>query len=196
MGDPKQEDIDEIDCLNVKDWIQIGGFLIASQLTIIALIWQARPSRGIFTITILLMISFTFFVNSIFSNSKAHHLIKKKEKLELDENQKKNVQRILHRVVNFGYTTFNIGYTFTLIGFTILAYRYMIDFIGTILAVVFLPVIFIGTTWILLVIYTIAKSPGNVISELFEFRKVVSILLELACLIVIILDYLGTITII
>jgi len=140
------------------------------------------------------MISFTFFVNSIFSNSKAHHLIKRAKKKP--EEQKKNLQKNIDRVVSYGYTTFSIGYTFTLIGFTILAYRYMIDFIGEIPAVLILPVIFIVLTWMLLVIYTVAKSPDNVISELKEWRKVITVLLELACLIVIILDYQGIIKII
>ncbi|MFW9864549.1 MAG: hypothetical protein ACFFEN_00490 [Candidatus Thorarchaeota archaeon] len=187
--------MDEIDCLNVKDWIQIGGFLIAAQLTIIALIWQARPTRGIFIITLLLMISFTFFVNSIFSNSKVHHLINK-VKNEQDDNQKKDLKKHIDRVVNFGYTTFNIAYTFTLIGFTILAYRYMIDFIGEIPAILLLPVIFIVLTWMLLITYTVAKSPGRVLKELFEWRKIITILLEFTCLIVIVLDYLGVIKII
>ena len=56
MPDSEQDDRKYIKNSNVTDWIQIGGFLIAAQLTIIALIWQAKPTNGIYTVTLLLMI--------------------------------------------------------------------------------------------------------------------------------------------
>jgi len=33
--------------LNVRDWIVLSTTMIAAVLTILALIWQARPSTGI-----------------------------------------------------------------------------------------------------------------------------------------------------
>ena len=88
-----------------------------------------------------------------------------------------------------------MAYTLSLIGFTILAYEYMIDFIGNQLFVVFLPIVFLSVIWILLVFYTIAKSPGKVIKELLEFHKIIGILIELLCLILIMLDFNGIIII-
>jgi len=58
--------------LNVRDWIVLSTTMIAAVLTILALIWQARPSTGIVSVTFLLMLSFVFFVNSVSSNSRAH----------------------------------------------------------------------------------------------------------------------------
>ena len=77
-------------------------------------------------------------------------------------------------MVSFGYYTFNIAYSLSLIGFTLLAYKYMIDFIGRQIIVLFLPIIFMIITWILLVFYTIAKYPGKAIKELSTGNEKVS----------------------
>lgn len=212
----KKEDI--INKSNVKDWIQIGGFLIAAQLTIIALVWQAKPSSGIYWVTFLLMLSFAFFVNSIFSNSKAHFLIKLVEGAK-EEERKKRLTKKVKIVMNYGYYTFNFGYTLILVGFSMLAYKYMIDFIGKQLIVLLLPIIFMVSMWILLVLFTFAKTRGDPIDlevkqetdsgkdgdkkkkniflkELFELHKIVSVLIEFIALIFITLDYLGAFTIV
>jgi hypothetical protein len=195
MPDSEQDDRKYIKNSNVTDWIQIGGFLIAAQLTIIALIWQAKPTNGIYTVTLLLMISFAFFVNSVFSNSKANFLVKLMNSKEEDEKNKEIYTKRFRRIENFGYYTFNLAYTFSLVGFTLLAYKYIFDFIGRQLIVVLLPIIFMVVIWILLIIYTIAKSPGTVIKELFEFHKITGVLIELGCLIFIVIDFIGIITI-
>ncbi len=189
MPDSEQDDRTYIKNSNVKDWIQIGGFLIAAQLTIIALIWQDKPTYGIYTVTLLLMLSFAFLVNSVFSNSKANFLMKLINCEEEDENNKEIYTKKYRRIEKFGYYTFNIAYSLSLIGLTILAYKYMIDFIGRQLIDVLLPIIFMSVIWILLVLYTIAKSPNKVIKELFEFHKIIGILIELGCLILIIYDF-------
>ena len=62
--------------LNVKDWIILSTTMIAAVLTILALIWQVPPTRGIVTVTFLLMISFILFVNSVSSNSRANFEVK------------------------------------------------------------------------------------------------------------------------
>lgn len=189
MPDSEQDDRTYIENSNVKDWIQIGGFLIAAQLTIIALTWQAKPTYGIYTVTLLLMLSFAFLVNSVFSNSKANFLVKLIKCEEEDEKEKIIYTKKFRSVEKFGYYTFNIAYSFSLIGFTLLAYEYMLDFIGRELIVVFLPIIFMVVIWTLLVFYTIAKSPGKFIKEFFESHKIIVILIELGCLILIILDF-------
>jgi len=175
---------------NVKDWIQIGGFLIAAQLTIIALIWGGRQITGIYTITILLMISFAFLVNSVFSNSKAHFLAKLiKCEDKVDPDIKEEFAASYRSVERYGYYTFNIAYSFSLIGFTLLAYEYMIVFIGKQIFVVFLPILFMALIWILSVTYTIARSPESLIKELFEVHKILGVLIEIGCLILIIFDF-------
>ena len=58
--------------INVRDWIVLSTVMIGAVLTILALIWSDRPSSGIISVTILLMLSFIFFVNSVTANSKAH----------------------------------------------------------------------------------------------------------------------------
>lgn len=212
----KEEDI--INKSNVKDWIQIGGFLIAAQLTIIALVWQAKPSSGIYWVTFILMLSFAFFVNSIFSNSKAHFLINLVESAN-NEEKKKAITKKIKIVMNYGYHTFNFGYTLILVGFTLLAYKYMIDFIGKQLLVLLLPIIFIVFMWILLVSYTFVKTRGDPIfteaknetesekdsednkkhkflNELFEPHKLISVLIEFGCLIFITFDFFGILTIV
>jgi len=189
MPELEQKDRNIIKSSNVRDWIQIGGFLIAAQLTIIALMWQAKPTYGIYTVTLLLMLSFAFLVNSVFSNSKANFLVKLINSKDEDEENKINYTKKFRRIEKFGYYTFNIAYSFSLIGFTLLAYKYMIDFIGRQLIVLFLPIVFMVIIWILLVIYTVTKSPGKVIKELFEFHKIVGILIELLCLILVICDF-------
>ncbi|MFX0075761.1 MAG: hypothetical protein ACFE96_09980 [Candidatus Hermodarchaeota archaeon] len=191
MPDSEQNNRLYIKNSNVTDWIQIGGFLIAAQLTIIALIWQAKPTDGIYTVTLLLMISFAFFVNSVFSNSKANFLVKLINCDDEDEKDKKIYTQKFRRIEKFGYYTFNIAYSFSIVGFTLLAYKYMIDFIGRQLIVVLLPIIFIVVIWMLLVVYTIAKSPINVVRELFEPHKIIGVLIELVCLIIIVFDFRG-----
>ena len=195
MPDIEYENRKYIENSNVKDWIQIGGFLIAAQLTIIALVWQARPTNGIYTVTLLLMLSFAFLVNSVFSNSKANFLVKLVKCEEEEESNKEDYTKKFTRVEKFGYYTFNIAYSFSLIGFTLLAYEYMIDFIGREIIVVFLPIIFMAAIWLLLLLYTIAKTPNNVIKEFFEIHKIIGISIELFCLILVILDFTGIIII-
>ncbi|MFX0033148.1 MAG: hypothetical protein ACFE8E_02700 [Candidatus Hodarchaeota archaeon] len=189
MPDSEQNDRMYIENSNVKDWIQIGGFLIAAQLTIIALIWQRAPDYGIYTVTLLLMLSFAFLVNSVFSNSKANFLVKLiQNKDETEKNKAKYTERF-KRVEKFGYLTFNIAYSCSIFGFTLLAYEYMLYFIGEVLIVVLLPIIFIIVIWCLLIVYTIAKSPGRVMKELFEPHKILGVLIELGCLILIVFDF-------
>lgn len=213
----KEEKKDEnhskpVDSLNVKDWIQISGFLIAAQLTIIALVWQEKPNSGIFSVTVLLMLSFAFFINSIFANSKVHNLIKDiasfeklNEKLskKITEDNEKEIKKneskiklnesIISKVVEFGHSTFNFGYTFSILGFTVLAYKYMIEFIDKHLIVIFLPIIFMSTIWVLLIFYTKSKSLNrdDFLEEIKESHKITSFIIEAICLTAIIFDYIA-----
>jgi len=57
--------------LNVRDWIVLSTVMIGAVLTILALVWQVPPTRGIVTVTFLLMVAFILFVNSVSANSRA-----------------------------------------------------------------------------------------------------------------------------
>jgi len=217
MPDIELKEQDIINKSNVKDWIQIGGFLIAAQLTIIALVWQAKPSSGIYWATFLLMMSFACFVNSVFSNSKAHFLIKLIDSTKDEEIKKKEeLTKKVKRIMKFGYYTFSGGYTLILVGFTLLAYKYMIDFIGYEFMVLLLPIFFMGLLWLLLVVFTYVKTRGDPIyqketgetefsenknrfkflKEIFEIHKVISITIEIIVLSFIGLDFFRIWTII
>jgi len=190
----------EKDKSNVGDWVQIGGFLVAAQLTIITLIWQNEPGvkpSGIYSVTLLLMLSFVFFINSIFSNSKVQHTLNVREAMEKKDISREADKR-LNDLLDFSHFTFNMGYTFALIGFTILAYKYMLDFLGKELLVLFLPIIFFVVVWLLLISYISVsmdidekkeKEKYAIIKQLKDPRKIISFLLEIACLILIGTDF-------
>jgi len=210
----------EKDKSNVGDWVQIGGFLVAAQLTIITLIWQNEPEAkpsGIYSVTLLLMLSFVFFLNSIFSNSKVQHTLNVRKDLKKEDYPTKiweEGEKRLNDLLDYSHSTFNMGYTFALIGFTILAYKYMIDFIGRELIVLFLPIVFFIAVWVLLISYigvsveiVEMKKKENIVGEedkkemeeeskkkkmiksLKDPRKIISFLLEIACLILIGTDF-------
>ncbi len=58
--------------LNVKDWIILSTTMIAAVLTILALVWQVRPSSGIVSATFLLMLSFIFFFEIRYQLTQKH----------------------------------------------------------------------------------------------------------------------------
>jgi len=102
--------------LNVRDWIILSTTMIAAVLTILALIWQVPPTRGIVTATFLLMVAFILFVNSVSSNSRASFELKLEDFDEVKVN----------RFVSFAEYTFGMGFTLVIIGFSILTYVYLL----------------------------------------------------------------------
>jgi len=102
--------------INVKDWIILSTTMIGAVLTILALIWQFKPSYGIITVTFLLMLSFILFVNSVSANSKANFELKSKN---LPEKQ-------VFRFVAFAEYTFGLGFTLVMTAFSILGYKYFL----------------------------------------------------------------------
>ncbi len=165
--------------LNVRDWIILSTTMIAAVLTILALVWQVRPSSGIVSATFLLMLSFIFFVNSVSTNSKAHYEARAGN---MPEDQ-------INKFVTFAEYSFGFGFTLVITAFSILGYKYLLDFVGRELYVLFLPIVFLLTAWVIILIYNSINYSGKVFKGLRSLKRNLWILLEIACLVFIIFDY-------
>ena len=165
--------------LNVKDWIILSTTMIAAVLTILALIWQVPPTRGIVSVTFLLMVAFILFVNSVSSNSKASF------ELKLEDFDEVKVKRF----VSFAEYTFGMGFTLVIIGFSILGYVYLLDFIGQILYALLLPIVFLAVAWILIIIYNTINYSGFSFKGLRSIKRNLWIIMEFICLVAIFLDF-------
>jgi len=168
--------------LNVRDWITLSTVMIGAVLTILALIWQNVPSNGIVTVTFL---AFIFFVNSVSTNSKAKF-----------ESRLKNVDRKkVNQFVTFAEYSFGLGFTFVIIAFTFLGYKYLLDFTGYNLLTLLLPIVFLLTAWIIIVIYNIINYSGKGFKSFRSLKRSIWMILELIALSFIILDFFGIIII-
>jgi hypothetical protein len=165
--------------INVRDWIILSTTMIGAVLTILALIWQFRPSRGIVTATFLLMLSFILFVNSVSANSKANFELKLK-----DFNLKK-----INKFVSFAEYTFGLGFTLVIIGFSVLGYKYLMDFTSESIYAFILPVTFLLVAWILIFIYNTINYSGKSIKGLRSMKRNLWIFIELGSLAAITVDY-------
>jgi hypothetical protein len=165
--------------INVKDWIILSTTMIGAVLTILALIWQFKPSYGIITVTFLLMLSFILFVNSVSANSKANFEIK----------SKKVPEKQISRFVAFAEYTFGLGFTLVITGFSILGYKYFLDFAGRTLTALILPLTFMITAWLMIIIYNTINYSGKALKTIRSLKRNLWILMELSCLVLIVLDF-------
>ena len=172
--------------LNVKDWIIISTTLIGVNLTILALIWQARPTQGIYTVSLFLMLSFILFINSVSANSKAN--------FEVQSGNSTN-EKIL-KFVSFAEYSFGLGFTLIINGFSILSYKYLQDFIGmNNIMVLIIPIAFLVTAWIMILIYNGINYSGKAFKGVRSLKRNLWMILELICLVMIILDFFNIISI-
>ncbi len=165
--------------INVKDWIIISTTMIGAVLTILALIWQLKPSYGIITVTFLLLLSFILFVNSVSANSKANFEIR----------AKKIPEKQIYRFVSFAEYTFGLGFTFVITAFSLLGYKYFIDFVGRTLIALVLPISFMVTAWFMIFIYNTINYSGKPFKSIRSLKRNLWIILELSSLAFIILDF-------
>ncbi|MFW9781564.1 MAG: hypothetical protein ACFFFB_04685 [Candidatus Heimdallarchaeota archaeon] len=165
--------------INVRDWIILSTTMIGAVLTILALIWQFKPSYGIITVTFLLLLSFILFVNSVSANSKANFEIKSKRMKE----------KQIFRFVSFAEYTFGLGFTLVITAFSILGYKYFIDFAGRSLIALILPISFMIVTWIMIFIYNTINYSGRPLKSFRSLKRNLWILMEMLCLFCIILDF-------
>ena len=171
--------------INVRDWIILSTTMIGVILTILALIWQARPASGIVSVTFLLMLAFILFVNSVTTNSKANYESK------LDNVSPKRVDRF----VAYAEYSFGLGFTFVIVGVAILAYKYLLDFTNRNIMALFLPIIFLLTAWIIILIYNVINFSGKPFKSLRSLKRNIWILMEAGVLFLIYLDFIRMITI-
>ena len=165
--------------LNVRDWIILSTTMIAAVLTILALIWQVPPTRGIVTVTFLLMVSFILFVNSVSANSRASF------ELKLDDFDEKKINRF----VSFAEYRFGMGFTLVIIGFSILGYVYLLDFIGHLLYALLLPIVFLVVAWIMIIIYNTINFSGFSFKGLRSIKRNLWIIMEFVSLVAIFIDF-------
>ena len=173
--------------INVRDWITLSTVMIGAVLTILALIWQNPPptTHGIVTSTFLLMISFIFFVNSVSANSKA----------QFEAKQGTISEERIERFVTFAEYSFGLGFTLVITGFSILGYGYLLFYIGYVLITLLLPITFLVTTWVLIFIYNIINYMGKPLGAIRSLKRNLWIFLELICLVIIIFDFFGILSI-
>ena len=179
------EENNKTNILNVRDWIVLSTTMIAAVLTILALIWQARPSTGITSITFLLMLSFVFFVNSVSSNSRANYEAK------VGNASKKKINNF----ITFAEYSFGFGFTLVINAFSILGYKYLLDFMGRELYVLILPIAFLLTAWIIIIIYNFISYSGKVWRGFRSLKRNLWTLIEIVCLVFIVLDFFGILVI-
>ena len=165
--------------LNVRDWIVLSTVMIGAVLTILALVWQVPPTRGIVTVTFLLMVAFILFVNSVSANSRAQFELKLEDFDEIKVN----------RFVSFAEYTFGMGFTLVIIGFSILGYVYLLDFIGQGLYALLLPIVFIVVAWIMIIIYNTINYSGKSLKGLRSIKRNLWVIMEFICLVAIFIDF-------
>ena len=165
--------------LNVRDWIVLSTVMIGAVLTILALVWQVPPTRGIVTVTFLLMVAFILFVNSVSSNSRAQFELKLEDFDEIKVN----------RFVSFAEYTFGMGFTLVIIGFSILGYVYLLDFVGHVLYALLLPIVFLVVAWIMSIIYNTINYSGKSFKGLRSIKRNLWVIMELICLVAIFVDF-------
>lgn len=171
--------------INVRDWIVLSTVMIGAVLTILALIWQDTTLSGKVTITFLLMISFIFFVNSVTANSKA----------QFEANLGNISEKRIKRFVTFAEYSFGLGFTLVITGFTFLGYKYLVFYTSHELVALILPITFLVTTWVIIFIYNIINYSGKPLGAIRSIKRNLWILLELICLVIIIIDFFGILSI-
>ncbi|MFX0009337.1 MAG: hypothetical protein ACFE9R_03390 [Candidatus Hermodarchaeota archaeon] len=171
--------------LNVKDWIILSTTMIGAVLTILALIWQARPNYGIVTATFFLMLSFVMFVNSVSANSKANFEVKSGQ-FNL---------KLVNKFVKFAEYSFGIGFTLVINGFSLLGYEYIKDFTGFPLLALSLPAALLVLAWFMMAIYSGIDKSGRESKSLKIRKRTVYTILEVLVLVIITIDSFGFFTI-
>ena len=179
MGEDNNKEI------NVKDWIILSTTMIGAVLTILALIWQARPNYGIVTATFFLMLSFVLFVNSVSANSKANFELKSGQ-FDL---------KLVNRFVKFAEYAFGIGFTLVINGFSLLGYEYIKDFTGFPLLALCLPTALLVLAWLMMAIYGGIDKSGRESKGLKVRKRTIYTILEVLVLLLITVDAFGFFTI-
>jgi hypothetical protein len=101
----------------------------------------------------------------------------------------------VNQFVSFAEYSFGLGFTFVIIAFAFLGYKYLLDFSGANIMTLLLPIVFLVTAWIVIVIYNVINYSGKVFKSFRSLKRNLWMLLELIALGFIILDFFGVILI-
>lgn len=168
-----------------KSWSLISSTMIGVTITILAILWQLNPTtplEGMVVSTYMLMTALVLFVNATTVNEKIAY-----------EQKKGTSPEVLEKWVHFAEYSFGLAFTLYISTFCILGYKYLLNLpIDPIFAVA-LPIVFLGVTWIILVIYTYLDSESG--RKLPSKKRLLYIAIEAIALVFIIIDYIGLITI-
>jgi len=91
--------------------------------------------------------------------------------------------------VTYAEYSFGFGFTLVITAFSILGYKYLLYFVGRELIVLFLPIVFLLTAWVIVFIYNCLNYSGKVLKGLRSLKRNLWTLLEIVCLVFIIFDY-------
>lgn len=104
-------------------------------------------------------------------------------------------EKRINRFVVFAEYSFGLGFTLVIVAFSVLGYEYLLDFAGRELISLILPIAFLLTAWIIIFIYNIINYFGKPFKALRSIKRMIWIILELICLVLIIFDFFEIITI-
>lgn len=190
MNDISKEEIED-----VTKFTSAGGrgamlasaaALLGANLVVIALAWDNPPSEGgIGTITFLMMISFVFFIHVMHQLMRFEYVL---SRIGIGEKEKKHYREINYLAKNLRFMHVS-GLLFTMIAFWIISYKYLVSLLGYNIIILTLPFILFLQHWI-------PKLRG--LEREITFRSLESILqlvIQIAFLVLICLDFLRIITI-
>jgi len=168
---------------NFRSWSNISSVMIGATLTIITLIWSFGIP-GVITTSILLLMSFSLFVNATTINEKIIYEIGKGTE-----------EKYINHWISFAEYSFGLGFTFEIISFAILGYKYLAKILGDKLIALLLPIIFLATIWCIMIIYNILNAYDKTYRFLRSAKRNTWLIIEAIALIFIILDYFGILSI-
>lgn len=168
-----------------RTWSNVSSVMIGATLTILTLIWAVSTTPGgIVTSSILLLISFSLFVNATTINEKIIYEIGKGTE-----------EKYINRWISFAEYSFGLGFTLEIISFTILGYKFLLTITGDKLIALLLPIIFLGATWSIMIIYNILNAYDKSYRFLRSIKRNTWLVIEAIALVFIILDYCGIVSI-
>jgi hypothetical protein len=171
---------------NFRTWSNISSVMIGATLTILALIWSFSTTGGIITSSILLLVSFSLFVNATTINEKIIYEIGKGTE-----------EKYVNRWISFAEYSFGLGFTLEIISFAILGYKYIYNYLspGDTLFSLILPIIFLASVWCIMIIYNILNAYDKSYRFLRSAKRNTWLIIEAIALVFIILDYCGILSI-
>ncbi len=164
--------------------------LLGADLVVVALAWDNPPSEGgIVTITFLMMISFVAFINVMHQVMRFEYLVTQLKTKGMNEKDREKVSRELNQITKWARYFHIGGLLFTMIAFWIISYKYLISLAGYQIAILLLPFILFFLYWVPKIIGVEREV------SMFSRENLLQLLIQVAFLVLICLDFLRVITI-